>query len=187
MGKRLHERHGFQSVNAVVVPRYYRMPPSIALPRPSSENGYLLDHVTLLRRSLQLHTGRDLIDTGLLDTQAAEQLFKASFVLLSHNAASDPVLTYGNLQAMRLFGMSWEQLTAMPSRFTAEAPNRQERARLLAEVATKGFIDNYSGVRRSLDGQRFQIQRATVWNLTDEEGVYHGQAAMFRDWIMLDD
>lgn len=139
----------------------------------------------ILRRSLQVCAGRDLVDGGLADVEAAEQVFKAPFVVLSHNAEPDPILTYGNLQAMRLFGMSWEQLTVTPSRFTAEAPDRQERARLLAEVAAKGFIDDYSGVRKSFDGKRFQIQRATVWNLVDLQGVYCGQAATFGDWIVL--
>ena len=58
----------------------------------------------------------------------------------------------------------------MPSRLTAEAPDRAERARLLAEVTARGFIDDYSGVRISHTGPRFQIQRATVWNLTDDQG-----------------
>lgn len=58
----------------------------------------------------------------------------------------------------------------MPSRLTAEAPNRAERARLLAEVTARGFIEDYSGRRISHTGQRFLIERATVWNLTDAEG-----------------
>jgi hypothetical protein len=70
----------------------------------------------------------------------------------------------------------------MPSRLTAEAPDRTERARLLAEVAARGFIDDYSGVRISRTGQRFRIERATVWNLSDDEGRRCGQAATFRTW-----
>lgn len=154
-------------------------------PRPSPKNRFLLNHVTLLRRSLQLYVGRDLLVGGHTDAEAAEQIFKAAFVVLSHNAEPDPVLTYGNMRAMQLFGISWEQLTAMPSRFTAEAPEREERARLLAEVAAKGFIDDYSGIRKSFDGKRFRIQQATVWNLIDVNGIYHGQAAMFQHWVVL--
>jgi hypothetical protein len=156
-----------------------------AFPRPNQKNRYLVDHITLLRRSLQVCAGRDLVDDGLDDSEAAERIFKAPLVVLSHNAEPDPILTYGNLQAMQLFGVSWKQLTATPSHFTAEAPDRQERARLLAEVAAKGFLDDYSGIRKSFDGKRFRIQRATVWNLTDSNGVYRGQAAMFRDWLVL--
>ena len=67
-------------------------------------------------------------------------------------------------------------------RLTAQAPNREERARLLAQVAAKGYIDDYSGVRISRKGRRFRIERATVWNLTDENGSPCGQAATFSKW-----
>jgi hypothetical protein len=73
-------------------------------------------------------------------------------------------------------------LTRTPSRLTAEAPNREERARLLEVVTKRGFIDDYSGVRISKSGRRFKISRATVWNLVSENGEPHGQAATFSDW-----
>jgi hypothetical protein len=81
--------------------------------------------------------------------------------------------------------MSWEELTQTPSRFTAEAPNREERARLLKAVTERGFIDDYSGVRISKTGKRFRIDRATVWNLITEDGKPCGQAAMFDQWKFL--
>ena len=81
--------------------------------------------------------------------------------------------------------MSWTELTHTPSRLTAEAPNRAERARLLAAVTQRGFIDDYSGVRISKSGRRFRIDRATVWNLLTETGQPCGQAAMFDRWEFL--
>jgi len=66
-----------------------------------------------------------------------------------------------------------------------EAPNREERARLLAAVTARGFIDDYSGIRISKTGRRFRIAQATVWNLLDEHGRYAGQAAMFSRWEFL--
>ena len=106
-------------------------------------------------------------------------------MVLSHDTASDPILTYGNRAALELFALTWEELIQMPSRYTAEAPNRAERARLLAEVAAKGFIDDYAGVRIARTGGRFRIARATVWNLTDEAGRLRGLAATFREWQYL--
>ena len=50
---------------------------------------------------------------------------------------------------------------------------------LMESVARQGFVDDYSGVRISGGGRRFMITDATVWNLVDEAGVYHGQAATF--------
>jgi len=73
----------------------------------------------------------------------------------------------------------------MPSRMTAEAPDRDERARLLESVSQHGHIDDYSGVRISRLGRRFRIERATVWNLIDAGGRPAGQAAMFHSWTPL--
>jgi hypothetical protein len=81
--------------------------------------------------------------------------------------------------------MSWAELTRTPSRLTAEAPNREERARLLAAVTARGFIDDYSGIRISKTGRRFRIAQATVWNLLDEGGQHCGQAATFSSWEFL--
>lgn len=149
---------------------------------PCLANGYQVEHAERLRRSFHALTGRDLIDPALSLEAAAEALFNAPFVVLSHDTAPDPILTYGNQTALELFALSWAELIQMPSRLTAEAPDRAERARLLAEVTAHGFIDNYSGVRISRTGQRFLIERATVWNLTDDQGRRCGQAATFREW-----
>jgi hypothetical protein len=149
---------------------------------PCPANCYQVDHTERLRKSFRALTGRHLIDPALSPEAAAEALFHAPFVILSHNTAPDPILTYGNQTALELFALSWAELIQMPSRLTAEAPDRAERARLLAEVTAHGFIDNYSGVRIAHTGQRFLIEQATVWNLIDEEGQRCGQAATFREW-----
>lgn len=136
----------------------------------------------LIARSLKHWTGRDLLPGDFSSAELAERVFRAPFVLVSHGTEPDPVLNYGNRTALALWEMSWAELTRTPSRLTAEAPNREERARLLAAVATHGFIDDYSGVRISKTGRRFRIAQATVWNLLDERQIYCGQAAMFSRW-----
>lgn len=154
---------------------------------PCSANRYRVGHTELLRRTFHAFTGRHLLDPALAPDAAAEALFHAPFVVLSHDAAPDPLLTYGNRAALELFALSWEELIRMPSRLTAEAPDRAERARLLAAVAARGCIDDYSGVRISRTGRRFWIECATVWNLTDENGRRCGQAATFREWRFVAD
>ncbi len=154
---------------------------------PSPANRYHVDHTERLRRTFHALTGRHLIDPALSPDVAAEALFHAPFVVLSHNTAPDPMLTYGNRAALELFALTWGELIQMPSRLTAEAPNRAERARLLAEVTARGYIDDYAGVRIARTGQRFLIERATVWNLSDETGQRCGQAATFREWRSLED
>ena len=63
--------------------------------------------------------------------------------------------------------------------------DRRERARLLDAVRTQGLIDDYTGIRISASGRRFRIDRATVWNLVDQDGRYRGQAACFDAWIFI--
>ncbi len=75
------------------------------------------------------------------------------------------------------------RIPSLANRYQAE---HAERARLLAEVTAHGLIDNYSGVRISRTGQRFLIEQATVWNLSDEEGRRCGQAATFRAWRLVE-
>lgn len=117
--------------------------------------------------------------------ELARTLYEAPFVLVSHGTEADPVLNYGNQTALTLWEMDWEELTRTPSRLTAEAPLREERARLLAAVTAHGFIDDYSGIRISKSGRRFRIAQATVWNLVTAEGVHCGQAATFSKWTCL--
>lgn len=149
---------------------------------PGPDNNYLANHVALLLRSLKAATGRDLIDPQAETLETARQVYEAPFFVASHGISGDPILTYGNRFAQELFEMSWEEFTSTPSRFTAEAPNREERAKLLAEVTANGFIGNYSGVRISSTGKRFRIKKATVWNLIHPDGSHAGQAATFSNW-----
>lgn len=139
----------------------------------------------LLSRSFKHWTGRKLLPGNFQISELAGEIFCAPFVLVAHGTETDPVLNYGNAAALALWEMSWEELTRTPSRLTAETPNREERARLLAVVTARGFIDNYSGVRISKTGRRFRIARATVWNLLTEDGRPCGQAAMFDQWEFL--
>lgn len=143
---------------------------------------WLAQHVRLLRASYRHWTGRNLLPSDLDDEQAVSALNNAEFAVLSHGAQPDPIFNYANPAALRLFAMSWEAITALPSRLSAESMLQVERDLLLARVARNGYIDDYSGVRISKTGSRFQIHKATVWNLLDASGQPCGQAALLRDW-----
>ena len=146
------------------------------------QSDFAVAHTVCLARSLRHFTGRELLPGSSDACELARNFFEAPFILVSHGTEADPVLNYGNRAALTLWQMTWEELTRTPSRFTAEAPNREERARLLEVVTARGFIDDYSGVRISKSGRRFRIHQATVWNLTTETGQPCGQAAMFDRW-----
>lgn len=130
-------------------------------------------------------TGKNLWAEEKSDEDLAKAVFFAPFVLCSAGNEEDPILNYGNQKALDLWEMDWKTLTQTLGRYTAETQERAERARFLETVQRQGYIDNYSGVRISATGRRFKIERATVWNLVDEGGIYQGQAATFKDWKFL--
>jgi PAS domain-containing protein len=156
--------------------------PDLTLPCPG--NQFQRKHVDLL-----LDSYRRLLNKPLFEAEADQDLglavFTAQFALLSHNNVSDPLFNYANQTALDVFEYSWEELIGKPSRLSAEMPEQEDRQRLLAEVNNRGFISNYSGIRITKTGRRFLISQALVWNVLDQQGIYHGQAAYFQDWQWL--
>ncbi|HKY07679.1 MAG TPA: MEKHLA domain-containing protein [Candidatus Binatia bacterium] len=153
---------------------------------PDAHNRYLATHVALLASSFRRWTGRNLIEPDRSDESQARALYFAPFAILSHDSRPEPILNYANRTGLRLFELTWSELIVMPSRLTAQAPDQADRARLLSQVAAQGFIDDYRGVRITKTGRRFLIERATVWNLVDDEGRFQGQAATFKEWRFID-
>lgn len=143
---------------------------------------FIIAHSSRLARSFKQWTGRDLLRGSFLPSELARALFEAPFVIVSHGMQDDPVLNYGNRKALELWEMSWEEFTRTPSRLTAEATKREARARVMETVTRQGFFENYSGIRVSKTGRRFEISGATIWNLVSESGALEGQAATFSDW-----
>ena len=152
---------------------------------PTEKNNFLVEHVLDIRNSYRQLLIKELIADVQSDEQFARQLFYAPFAVVSHDTASDPVFNYANLKALELFELNWEDFIHLPSRLSAEPVNQAERERLLTEVTEKGYIDHYAGVRVSSTGKRFLIRNAVVWNLTDKNHRYKGQAAKFDKWEFL--
>ncbi len=154
-----------------------------ALPRDCP--GLLQDaRLPLIVSSLKRLTGRQLLARGADPVQG---LWLASAAIVAHGIQADPVFFFGNRTALDLFETTPGAFAVLPSRLSAEPGLRAERAVLMARVARDGYTDAYSGVRISAKGRRFRIRQATVWNLLDEEGAVHGQAAMFAHWTLLGD
>lgn len=152
---------------------------------PTNENSFLVEHVTILEQNHRALLGESLIP-GIDDmVELARQLFNSEFVILSHDTSAPPVFNYANMAGLSLFEMSWSEMTALPSKYSAEPDAREARERFLSRVAEQGYIDDYCGVRVSGSGRRFMITRAVVWNLEDTSGRYMGQAARFQDWRYL--
>ena len=141
---------------------------------PSPANDFLSAYTTILMRNFEHLLLRPLAANP-------EALYHAPFPVLSHNGADDPIFTYGNLAAQRLWEVSWDQITQMPSRLSAEPDERAARAAMLASITEHGYIDDYHGIRISSSGRRFAIKNAIIWTLTDDLGHKCGQAATFNE------
>ncbi|MFP3586065.1 MEKHLA domain-containing protein [Paraburkholderia sp. SIMBA_055] len=133
----------------------------------------------LLSDSYARLLGVPLVPQPMSAADAAEWLYEhAPFAVLAHNTDPDPVFIYGNKAAQRRFEYSWDEITRLPSRLSAEAPNREERQQFLARVERLGYEAGYKGVRVTQSGRRFMIEEATLWQLLDEQGKLHGQAVL---------
>lgn len=152
---------------------------------PSAANQYQAASAELILASHRQLLQRDLLPRAASGSHVAGALYHAPFVVLAHDTAPDPVFFYANLLAQQLFAMSWEEMVCLPSRLSAEPLAREERQRLLDRVASHGYIDDYSGIRIARTGQRFRIERATVWNLVTGDETVVGQAAAFGSWVTL--
>lgn len=139
--------------------------------------------LALIAESFARLTGRSLLGDTAFSPAA---LWSAPRAILAHGTQADPIFFYGDRLALELFEVTPQQLVQMPSRLSAESPDRAERARLLDQVTRHGVIEDYAGVRISATGRRFRIEQATVWNLIDAAGVVQGQAAAFDTWTRLD-
>ncbi len=140
----------------------------------------------ILLDSFQHRLGRELVPRSGDPGEDARRVFESPFVVVSHNKAADPILTFGNQTALRLWEMDAQSFLQTPSRMTAEPMHRDERARLLERTTRDGYVDDYQGIRISSTGRRFQIEQAIVWNLHNSTGEYVGQAATFDHWTFLE-
>lgn len=115
----------------------------------------------------------------------ASGLFEASQVIVSHDTQADPIFNYANRCALQLWPTNWNSFIQLPSRLSAEPMHREARDRMLAQLETQGFVDNYAGIRISSQGRRFHIKQAIIWNVIDDTGRHIGQAATFQNWTFL--
>ena len=133
----------------------------------------------LLTESYARLVGAPLVPPG----KDADWLYReAPFVVVAHGTNQDPKFIYANKAAQKCFEYSWEEFMSLPSRLSAEAPDRAERQALLQEVARNGFLSSYQGLRVAKSGRRFIIEDGVVWELLDRDGMRHGQAATFLSW-----
>lgn len=136
----------------------------------------LRNRIALIAESYARPLGRPLVAPG---GDVVEALWAAPEAVVAHGTEADPAFFFANRAALLAFAADLDRFIGMPSRLSAEAPERSERQALLDRVSRDGFIADYAGVRVTLSGRRFRIADAAVWNLIDAQGRVHGQAAAF--------
>ncbi|KWC91610.1 MEKHLA domain-containing protein [Burkholderia cepacia] len=141
----------------------------------------------LLADSYRRLLNRPLVPDGMSSSDGAAWLYgTAPFGILAHDMSADPVFVYGNERAQEIFEYDWDELTALPSRLSAEPMERRDRQSFLEKVMRDGFVSEYRGVRVTKSGKRFWIEHATVWQLIDADGNVRRQAAMIPQVRTLD-
>ena len=90
----------------------------------------------VLTGSYARRLGETLVPAG---ADAAWLYEAAPFAVLAHDGATDPRFVYANRAAQACFGYARAELVGLPSRLSAEAPERAERQRLLDAVAQNRF------------------------------------------------
>ena len=137
----------------------------------------------MLVNSYERLLGRPLLPVGVSLEKAARWLYdEAPFGILAHDTSPDPLFVYGNRTAQRRFEYVWDEIVGLPSRLSADEPNREERQAFLLHVEREGYVEGYRGIRVTKFGKRFWIENATVWQLYDDQGTHRGQAAMIPQW-----
>ena len=132
--------------------------------------------IALISESFERVLNRPLVPKG---DDTLEALWQAPEAIVAHGTQADPLFFFANAAALAAFDTDVDTFVGMPSRLSAEIPQRAERQALLDRVTRDGYIDDYAGVRVTVTGRRFRIAGAIVWNLIDEHGAVHGQAARF--------
>jgi hypothetical protein len=143
---------------------------------PPAFTAVLRQRLTVLAESYGRLAGAPLVEPG---GDLAEALWRHSAAIVAHGTEEDPIFFFGNAAALAAFEIDFAAFTRLPSRLSAEPGLRAERDALLARVAATGMIRDYSGIRISATGRRFPIDQVVIWDLTDQAGIRHGQAAMF--------
>lgn len=143
----------------------------------------------LMADSFRRVTGTEIVpdSDALGDDELAKAMFEAPQAIVSHGTQTDPIFRYANARTLTLWEMDWDDFTRLPSRRSAEAQAdiQSDRNALLKEALQTGCVDAYQGVRISATGLRFFIRNTVLWNVVDEAGTRHGQAAFIREWDYL--
>ncbi|TVU59214.1 MEKHLA domain-containing protein [Vibrio atlanticus] len=122
--------------------------------------------------------GKQLYRENNSDLEIFYEVWNSHFAIVSHGTEINPLFNFANKKALEIFELNYLDFIGLPSIQTADALAAEDRIMLLNDVNRHGFVKNYSGIRVSAKGKKFQICDAVIFNLFDFEYNYHGQAAI---------
>ena len=87
---------------------------------------------TIAHTKLIIKSYNNLLCEGLLSLtgspeENAYNLYHSKSVILSHDGAANPLFTYANASAQKLWEISWTEFIGLPSKYSAEEDRREER------------------------------------------------------------
>lgn len=124
--------------------------------------------------------GRPLVPPRLDDGQAVRWLYEeAPYCVLTHDTAAGPRFVHANKAAQHCFKYPWAEFARLPSRLSAEEPNRAERRVFLDQVTRDGLAEGYRGLRVSRSGRRFFIEDVPLWQMIDDGASCMGKGPCF--------
>lgn len=144
----------------------------------------IIAHSQLITSTYKDLLGEELFSESTCAEENAYMLYNSKSVILSHDGSSNPLFTYANATAQKLWEFSWGEFIGLPSKHSVEKDGREERQGLLEAAHKKGYIKNYRGVRISKNNRRFAIEGVILWNL-NQDGENMAQAAAFDSWEFL--
>ncbi|MEV0908005.1 MEKHLA domain-containing protein [Streptomyces hokutonensis] len=77
---------------------------------------------------------------------------------------------------------SWDEFVRLPSRLSAGSEAQGDREAFVRWVTERGLAYGNRDLRVAKSGRSFWMEDVTMWNLMDDDGTYHGQAAVFGSW-----
>ncbi len=136
------------------------------------------DRLALIAASFDRLTGESLVPDGA-------DLWTLPLPVLAHDTQASPRFIYANRAALSQFRMGARDMIGMESRRSAEPDLRAARQAMFDRLESANVVTGYEGIRIAADGSRFRMVDAVIWNLVDEAGQRHGQAALLRRCVPL--
>lgn len=149
-------------------------------------DGDIIMHSLTIIDSYYRCVGKTIFAEKVEISAAAKKLWELPLAVVSHGTEDDPIFNYANKAALEIFNVDWATFTSWPSRETASNEEQTSRNELLAATVTN-TTDLKGIVRRTAAGREFRVLDGLLWPLTDLNGEFYGQAAIYGAVEFLDE